>query len=110
MVDDDRARADAADVRADNADARADVSAHRAEVAAARPGWYWWAVMAVTAVAGPSIAIGISRHNQRQSEQAWCEVITVLDEAYRNPASPPATEIGRRVAAGVARVRAAYHC
>jgi hypothetical protein len=103
VVSDDRARAAAADVRAE-------VSERRAEVAAARPGWYWWAVMAVTAVAGPSIAIGISRHNQRQSEQVWCDVITVMDDAYRDPAAPPTSEVGRKIAAGIARVRAAYHC
>ena len=74
------------------------------------PGWYAWAVMALTSVLGPGIAIGISRYNQRQSEQAWCEVVTVLDDAYRSPGATPQSETGRRVAAGIARVRQAYHC
>jgi len=64
--------------------------------------------MTLTAVLGPGIAIGISRHNQRQSEKAWCAVVTVMDDAYR--VTPPASEVGRKIAAGIARVRAAYHC
>jgi hypothetical protein len=117
----DRARADAADIRADDADVRAGESAHRAEVAAARPGWYWWAIMVLVTVLASGSSIYVSRRNmdrtvaelresQRRSEQVWCEVVIVIDDANKDSATPPATEVGQRVAAGIARVRSAYHC
>jgi hypothetical protein len=87
-----------------------DEAAFQAAAASGRPGWAWWMAMALTAVLGPGIAIGISSHNQRQSEQAWCEVVNAFAEANQDPASQPATEFGRRIAAGIARVRTAYHC
>jgi hypothetical protein len=64
--------------------------------------------MVVTAVAGPSLAIWVSSQNQRRSEQAWCQVISVLDDAYR--VTPPTTPVGRQVAAGIAGLRQAYRC
>jgi len=95
--------------RADDAEVATGEQQHRAEVAEARPGWYWWAVMVVTSVLGPSIAIGVARHNQRQSEQAWCEVIRVLDEPL-DPKAPPPSARGQRILAGIAHVRDRYDC
>jgi hypothetical protein len=83
---------------------------HRAEVAEgrARRGWYWWLVMVLTAVVGPGLAIGVSSANQHRSEQAWCGIISTLDDAYR--ATPPTSPVGIRVAAAMARLRKDYHC
>lgn len=77
-----------------------------------RPGWYWWAVMAVTAVIGPALAITISSYQRRESERAWCEVITVLDEGYRNPDPnlPPLNPRGERLRDGIIHVGRKYHC
>lgn len=86
-----------------------------------RPGWYLWAVLAVTSVAGPAVAVKVSQDNlraaeaavkqaQRESELAWCGVITVVDDAARNPKSPPATQFGRDLAAGIADIRKRYQC
>lgn len=81
---------------------------HRAEVAEARPGWYWWAVMALTAVLGPAAAIGVSAWNQHQSEQALCEVIVLSENAYQKNPAPSATV--QELAAAMARLRQKYHC
>jgi hypothetical protein len=81
---------------------------HRAEVAEARPGWYWWLIMAVTAVLGPAVAIVISSVNQRHSEEALCEVVVLSDDAYR--AHPPTTPTGQQIAAAMNRLRQKYHC
>lgn len=81
---------------------------HRAEVAEARPGWYWWAVMALTAVLGPAAAIGVSARNQHRSEQALCEVIVLSENAYRSNPAPGVTV--RELAAAMARLRQKYHC
>jgi hypothetical protein len=78
-------------------------------------------VLAVTSVGGPAVAMKVSQDNlraaeaavkkaQRDSELAWCGVITVVDDAARNPESPPTTPFGRDLAAGIAAVRAKYQC
>lgn len=84
----------------------------RAEVAEARPGWRLWMVFVITAVTGAGGSIGVSRYNQHQSEQAWCDVVTVLNEAYTDPdpGSPPLTTRGERLARGIAKVARKYHC
>jgi hypothetical protein len=87
---------------------RADTAEVRAKVAEARPGWYWWLIMVVTAVVGPGLAIWVSAANQHRSEQALCEVVVLSDDAYR--AHPPATPTGQQIAAAMARLREKYHC
>lgn len=81
-------------------------------VRSSKPGWYWWAVMVVTAVFGSAAAIGIASYQRRESEKAWCEVITVMDDAYRNPDpdSPPLNPRGERLREGILHVGRKYHC
>lgn len=91
------------------------------------PAWYLWAVLAVTSVVGPAMAVKVSADRtdravrdtrvaveeaQRESDLVWCGVVTVLDDGYRDPApgSPPLTERGKRIAEGIAAVRLKYDC
>lgn len=100
------AEADAADVRADTGRRR-----------------YLWVVLTFTIVAAQASGIYVSRRNldaseqklrdaQHQSEQAWCGVITVIDDGYRNPVpgAPPLTPRGRKIAEGIAEIRLKYRC
>lgn len=84
---------------------------HRAEVAEARPGWHWWLVMVITAVAGPGAAIWVSTVNQQRSEQAWCELLDLTAESTSaaQVARPSDARVAR-AAEAVARLRAAYDC
>lgn len=70
----------------------------------------WWrgVVVGVYVLAAPSLAIGVSAYNQRQSEKAWCEIISTLDDAYR--VTPPTTPVGIRLAAAMHDLRSRYHC
>lgn len=84
---------------------------HRAEVAEARPGWHWWLVMVVTAVAGPGAAIWVSAHNQHRSEQEWCELLDLTAESTRAAqAARPSDVRARRAVDAVARLRKTYDC
>lgn len=77
------------------------------------PAWYLWLVLAVTAVAGPALAIKISGDNLRQSQQAWCDLFAALDEGYTEPApagTPPLTARGKKIAAALAGIRDTYRC
>jgi len=82
-------------------------------VFAAGPAWYLWLVLIVTAVVGPVVAIRISAANQRQSEQAWCGLFSVLNEGYTEPppaGSPPLTARGKKIAVALAEIRTTYRC
>lgn len=80
--------------------------------AAARPAWYVYLVVMLTAVMAAGASILSSKHDQRESEQVWCDVVTVLDDAYTNPdpGSPPLTARGERLAKGIAAVGRKYDC
>lgn len=74
--------------------------------------WWLMVVALVYVVLAPTVSIAISSYNQRQSEKAWCDVVSTLDDAYRNPdpGSPPLTARGKKIADGISRVRVQYHC
>jgi len=60
---------------------------------------YFWLVMILTAVVGPSLAIFLSAHNTRQSEQKFCAIVdTSVRQAQARLASyraaPPNTPAG----------------
>ncbi len=44
----------------------------------------------------------------RESDRKWCDLVSTLDQAYRQ--APPQTETGRRVAEGIARLRQNLDC
>jgi hypothetical protein len=45
---------------------------------------------------------------RRESDRRWCELLVTLDTAYQ--AAPPATALGRQVAAAMHRLRAEFGC
>lgn len=45
---------------------------------------------------------------ERESDQRWCQLLTTLDGAYN--ATPPATELGRKVAAAIHDLRTKLDC
>lgn len=45
---------------------------------------------------------------ERESDRRWCDLLTTLDEAYSS--TPPATELGRRVAASIKTLRVQLDC
>ena len=84
-----------------------------------RAHWYRWFVLVgtclflsvgsmVIAIHSSQVAVDRERAARRQTEKAMCVIVVTLDSAYR--ANPPSTETGRKVARGMADLRAAYHC
>jgi hypothetical protein len=85
----------------------------------AREHWYRWFVLVITclglavgsmlvSIHASQVALDRERAARRQTEKAMCVIVVTLDSAYR--ANPPGTETGRKVARGMADLRAAYHC
>ncbi|MDG4784366.1 hypothetical protein O7626_41130 [Micromonospora sp. WMMD1102] len=81
----------------------------------------WYALLAVLlsvlAVSGATLAYtahvqreaaAADRAADREADQRWCELLTVLDEAYGS--TPPQTELGRRVADAVHQLRVGFNC
>jgi len=87
--------------------------------APARAHWYRWFVLIgtclflsigsmVLSVHFGQVGVDREREARRQTEKAMCVIVVTLDSAYR--ANPPSTETGRKVAQGMASLRAVYHC
>lgn len=96
-------RAHRAESQSDRWEARADSSEARY-----RRNWWGKVVMVVWLVLAPAVVYALSVYNTRQSEKAWCEIITVLDDAYK--AAPPTTDTGRRIAVAMVGIRRSYGC
>jgi hypothetical protein len=85
---------------------------HRAEMAETRPAWYSWLVFVVIAVTASGASVMVSKHDRRESEQAWCDVVVVLNDGFVNPepSAPPLNARGKKLAAGIAKVSRDYDC
>jgi hypothetical protein len=59
----------------------------------------------VTAVA----AFAVTQHERVESDRRWCSLLGELDAAYSAPPGP-ATELGRRVAEEIHRLRVGFGC
>lgn len=61
-------------------------------------------------VAGVSTSNNNERINQQQinNNRQWCELLTPLDSAYSS--TPPATELGKRVAEAIHRLHKNFGC
>ena len=46
------------------------------------------------------------RNNNRQ----WCDLMTTLDSAYSDPNATPTTELGKRVAIAISKLRDTFEC
>jgi hypothetical protein len=75
-----------------------------------QPGPGRWRLVALVLAFAALMFAGVlyTRHVQRESDRRWCDLLVTLDTAYRS--QPPATELGRRVAAAMARLRADFGC
>lgn len=60
----------------------------------------------VVSVAGV-VYTGIS---QEQNNRQWCELLSPLDNAYTNPSTPPATELGKKVAEAIHKLHRNFGC
>lgn len=46
---------------------------------------------------------------ERESDRRWCDLLVTLDDAYTS-GTPPATEVGKRVAAAIHTLRVQLGC
>lgn len=75
-----------------------------------RPVPLWYALLAVLlSVLAISLAtLAYTAHVRREADRRWCGLIGALDDAYS--ATPPQSELGRQVAAELARLRQQFDC
>lgn len=83
---------------------------------------FWYAITVafaaclITAIASVGYSSWVNSESQRRSQQArvesdrrWCALLSDLDDAYQGPPAPT-TELGRKVAAEIHRLRIAFAC
>lgn len=54
-------------------------------------------------------ALAASRHEQAENDRRWCSLLVDLDAAYQTPPGPT-TELGRKVASEIHRLRVGFGC
>jgi hypothetical protein len=85
-----------------------------------RPGWYsWLVVVLVPIMASVAVLVVSLRVNQRSierervariaSEQAFCAIIVLIDDSYRQQKPPPGTATAR-LALAISNARVVNHC
>lgn len=69
-----------------------------------------WALLTsfVSAVAAAVFSVVFTGHSNQTRDRQWCELLSTLDVAYSS--APPATELGRRVAAAIAELTQTFGC
>lgn len=79
------------------------------------PRWYLLVAVVVSmmllAAAGivyTNWAIGRQDKAERENDRRWCEMLVTLDDAYGS--SPPQSELGRRLAADIHKLRIDLGC
>lgn len=87
------------------------------------PKWYVWLAVVLAPILASVTVLGIAlqrsseataravaqeRQAREASEQAFCGIVTLLDDAWR--ATAPTTESGIRLAAAVREAREEYGC
>jgi hypothetical protein len=55
-------------------------------------------------------ALAAVQATEREADRRWCTLMTLLDGAYNNPATPPTSELGRAVAKAVRDIRVDLGC
>lgn len=73
-----------------------------------QPLWYSLLAILATAVVLAGSGFWYTNHVQRQGDQRWCDLLVTMDEAYS--LSTPRTEVGRRVAALMHKLRVDFGC
>jgi len=70
--------------------------------------WYVLAVAFLSSIIMGVVAIQYTNYVDRSSNQQWCDLVNVLDDAYRT--SPPQTPIGKQLAATMAELKKRFEC
>jgi hypothetical protein len=55
-------------------------------------------------------ALAAVQQAEREADRRWCTLMGLLDNAYNNPATPPASDLGRAVAKAVHDIRVDLGC
>jgi hypothetical protein len=74
----------------------------------AQPIWYSLVALLVSMFVLAVAGVVYTRHVQHESERKWCSLISTLDAAYQS--QPPQTQLGRNLAADMARLRRQLRC
>lgn len=74
-----------------------------------RPVVYMLVAVLLSSLATAAAALGYSAHQRAEQDRRWCALLTTLDEAYGTPPGP-STELGRRVAEEIHRLRVRFGC
>lgn len=72
------------------------------------PRWYSLVVVFLVLGASVGLSIGYTASKNKENDRRWCALMRELDAAYA--ASPPQTEVGRRVAASVHNLKTELGC
>jgi hypothetical protein len=84
-----------------------------------RPSWYSWVVVVLAPIIAATAMLIVSlkinaqsiareREARQASEQAFCGIVVLLDDAWTR--TPPTTQSGRELAVAVDRARHDYRC
>lgn len=84
-------------------------------LAGTMPRWYAVAsvVVSLLLLGGISVwytnySLGVADARERENDRRWCQLLDPLDKAYSSV--PPASELGRLVAAAIHNLRVDYDC
>lgn len=72
------------------------------------PVWYSLIAVVVSTIVLSAAGVLYTGHVQRESNRQWCELLTVLDDAYS--ARRPTTPLGQQVATTVHELRVDFGC
>jgi hypothetical protein len=65
-------------------------------------------ITALTSIVMGIVAMQYANYAVRKSTQQWCDVVTTLDDAYKQ--TPPTSPAGQRLAQEMARLRIKFEC
>lgn len=70
----------------------------------------WYSIVVVFLVLGASVGLSIAytANKAEESDRRWCALMTELDAAYT--ATPPTTDVGKRVAASIHNLKTELGC
>lgn len=65
-------------------------------------------LLAAAGIAYTNWSIGRQNATERENDRRWCEMLVTLDDAYSS--TPPQSELGRRLAADIHKLRVDLGC
>ena len=69
---------------------------------------YAWVVSLICMITVAGLAIQYANYVDRKSNQRWCGVVTLLDDAYT--ANPPQTPAGKELAWEMKKLKTEFRC